>query len=394
MRKTLFSLLALIAMLLVVSCTDNLMDNPVEDVNVIEQSLVETEKQALILGENLLKSFPRVETRSGEQPKYPDYYGGAYINKDKRFVILVKGDTAVYKKDFVKRTQSSDILVVSCDYSYGKLNKVIEELKILYLDENNRATIDATTMRAFSLNTVENRINIKLEDLSADKISLFKQTVLDSPTFVFKKSNGVPVFEANLKPGGAVWNTPSTLTGLASIGYRAKQYGIPGIVVFSHFLPYSGTGLYHNGMQIGTCLSSTMSGSVDAAFCEVYSGSTIGQITQYGNKSLASSLGNLWSGGSVYMEGATTQRASSGSIQDVDDNGEFEFKIGSTGSTQRVYLTNVVRTNYASGPGDSGGVVYDSYNKPLGIHCAASVYGERYFIKGSEINRVLNLTMY
>lgn len=126
MRKTLFSLLALIAMLLVVSCTDNLMDNPVEDVNVIEQSLVETEKQALILGENLLKSFPRVETRSGEQPKYPDYYGGAYINKDKRFVILVKGDTAVYKKDFVKRTQSSDILVVSCDYSYGKLNKVIE----------------------------------------------------------------------------------------------------------------------------------------------------------------------------------------------------------------------------------------------------------------------------
>lgn len=394
MKKKLFNLLGLMAMLLIISCTDSLIDDPVRDGKEIQPSIVEAEKQALMLGKNLINSFPKVVTRSGEQITYPDYYGGAFINKDKRFVVLVKGDTAIYKDDLIRRTQSNDVLVIPCVYSYEELKNILDQLRVIFLDESKRSIIDATTMRAFRLNTTENRIEIELEDFTADKIDLFKQTIFDSPSFVFKKSNGVPVLEASLKPGGPVWSTTSTSSGKASIGYRAKQNGIEGIVVSSHFLPSFGNPLYHSGLQIGNCLSSVMSGTIDAAFCEVYSGSTIGKITHYGNVTLGTSLGTIWSGSSVYMEGASSEKVCSGSIQDTDDNSEFEFVLGPNGKTQRVYLTNIVRTNYPSKKGDSGGVVYDSYNNPLGIHAGASVIGEKFFIKGSEINRLLGLTMY
>lgn len=78
----------------------------------------------------------------------------------------------------------------------------------------------------------------------------------------------------------------------------------------------------------------------------------------------------------------------------MDTNGDFEFIIGPNGSKQTVHLTNIVQTNYNSGSGDSGGVVYDSYDQVLGIHAGANKYGEKFFIKASEINRILTLTMY
>lgn len=326
--------------------------------------------------------------------EYPDYYGGAYINKEKQFVILIKGDTSRYKDEFVRRVKSSEVLVKTCEYSYEELRNVIERLKVLYLDESNKATIEATTMRRFCFDVPKNRIIVELEELTEKKKNLFKQTVMDSPTFIFEKNYGIPMLETDLKLGDPLWNGPSTTIGMGSIGYRAKQYGIPGVVVSSHLVPFFGNPLYYKGTQVGSCISSIMAGSIDAAFCELYSGNNLAMKTAYGGKSLSTTLGNLWSGGDVYMEGASTRSVSHGSILQIDDNGDFEYIIGQNGSKQIIHLVNVVKSNYKSQPGDSGGIVYDGYNQPLGIHEGAAKYGGTYFIKASEINRQLSLTMY
>lgn len=75
-------------------------------------------------------------------------------------------------------------------------------------------------------------------------------------------------------------------------------------------VPFFGNSLYYMGNQVGSCISSTMSGSIDAAFCELYSGNTMGTKTVYGKKTLSTTLGNIWSGSDVYMEGATTRSVS------------------------------------------------------------------------------------
>ena len=380
MKKLLFKIMALTAICTITSCSDNILSD--EGSIPVTKAPTTEEKDLTAIGINLMESFNATPLRSSTLV-YPDYYCGAYIDNDNNFVILVNEDTALYKDNFVQRTKSSDFLIKSATFSMNELNETLDLLNAFMFNEGNKPIIERCGLESFGLLPNENKIFIELNDYNEEKITQFKNLVMDSPMLMFEKSTDKIIAHAEVYPGAAC-----NATGLGSFGYRARMNGNNGIVASGHVVRSYGEYVYGPEGLVGTCKSTMISGSVDAAFVETNSNFQPSNYTFSQNIYISSYVETPFQGATVVMEGKHNHAGIRSQIIATNITATITFSnIG------KFTLYGLTKTNYPSQGGDSGGIVYSGSNNIYGIHEAAGG-GYSYFISASEINRTMNLTTY
>ena len=341
MKKFLSLLLsALLAVSFVVSASaaENVVDDGVQE-------------SAVAAYDELMASFATTYSNSGEKI-YPDYYGGSYIND--------AGQLIVYVTDNVQRpavlSDNANVVYEPCTYSYNELLSVMDTLNNYKFSRSNDAI--ASNFNEFGLYDSENRIIVKLDDLSDESIKEFKENVCDSAVIKFEQGCGPIETEVNVNAGDKI----SFSGGSASVGYRVKRDGE----------------------------ATQQSGNADAAFCAITNSDYSPTNTLSGTSNTLSTTISEPGVGTVINKIGMKTGHTSGKV--LSTNVTITFSSGAT-------ISNLTSADYESGPGDSGCVVYSYIGSTgarltLGIHTGASGSGTRYYTKANEVNAALGTSRY
>lgn len=384
MKKLIIKSFVLAIAFVVVGCSDVMEDLCIIENETKSENLKHAESEEIAL--NLEDSFLSTILRS-EGKIYPEYYGGSYIENG-NFVVLVTEDTTECRGKLLTRTKSQDFLVKPCKFSYNELLDVHKIVLDFFMNEENNRLISEISINSLGISAKGNSIFISLNELTPEKIALFKSRVVDSPIITFEQAHGQIVAQAaSIVPGGHVSLIPGGLGG--STGYRAKMGTTTGIVASGHVLSTLNAKVYRNTTLIGTVKKVQLSGSVDAAFVALDSG--FEGTNSIGTTSVLTSIEVLGEGGKVSLRGYYNQ--SDGVIYNTGV--ACNVKIQSTGKIVRI--SNCTRCKYNSQNGDSGGLIYSTNrNNTVGIHEGADEdpNGYSYYVLAHSINDALGLSRY
>lgn len=329
--------------------------------------------------DELMASFSTTYSNFGEKV-YPDYYGGSYINDD--------GKLVVYVTDGMRRpaalSDNADVIYVPCTYSYNELLSVMDTLNDYKFSHPNDTV--ANNFNEFGLYDSENRVIVKLDDLSDESVKEFKENVCDSDVIEFEPGSGPAKAEVNVNAGDKI----SYSGGSASIGYRVKRNGVVGFVTAGHAADSEGKSIKYNDTAFASCEKSQRKGNVDAAFCKITNSSYSLTNTLSGTSNTLSTTISEPGVGTVINKIGMTTGHTYGKI--LSTNVTVTFASGDT-------ISNLTSADYDSGAGDSGGVVYSYIGATgarltLGIHTGAGDDGTRYYTKANEINAAFGTSRY
>lgn len=170
-RFKFFSVLTLIAVIMAFSMSVFAAEPESVDVGVQEE--------ASAAYDELMNSFP--QSKSTGDRVYPDYYGGAYINDEGRLVVYV---TDLNKAPSLMSVDDNNAIIYQeCEYSYNELNDTMDTLNE-YKFSNLDSDI-ANNFNSYALLDKENRVEVRLDEFSEEKIQEFKDAVFDSDTIIF-----------------------------------------------------------------------------------------------------------------------------------------------------------------------------------------------------------------
>lgn len=315
------------------------------------------------------------------EKSYPDYYGGSYINEDGQLVVYI----AENKDSVLALSENENVIYESCKYSYNELLSIMDELNNYKLRRSSDAI--ASNFNEFGLYDSENRVIVKLDDLSDESIAEFKENVCDSDAIEFEQGYGPIKKEVSVTAGSKI----SYSGGSASIGYRVKKDGVVGFVTAGHAANSVGKTINYNGTAFATCQATQQGGNADAGFCKITNSSYSPTNTLSGTSNvLSTTISEPGVGTTINKIGMSTGHTS-GTILSTNVTATFD-----TGAT----ISNLTTANYSSAAGDSGGVVYSYISSTgarltLGIHTGASNDGvTRYYTKANEVNSALGTTRY
>lgn len=328
--------------------------------------------------ENLMNSFP--QQRSTGEKIYPDYYGGSYINDEGKLVVYVKD--MVSEPTVRAAVNSGGAIYQECDYSYNELNAVMDKINA-YKFENADSDI-AKECNLFGLFDSENRVIVKLDNLTEENIDEFKKNVCDSDAIVFEQGNGPAEMDVSVDAGASLTTSSAT----ASMGYRVKRNGVEGFVTAGHFTGANAL-VYYGGTNFAKCSVSQRSGKADAAFCAITNSNYALTNTLAGTSNVLSTTISEPGVGTVINKIGQTTGHTSGKV--TSTNVTITFVSGDT-------IANLTAADYTSAAGDSGGVVYSYISSTnarltLGIHTGSNST-TAYYTKANEVNAALGTSRY
>lgn len=210
------------------SCTERL-ENGIDS----EKSVNEIDTKTL--SSNLKKSFKSMARSIDGRIIYPEYYGGCYLNKNNKLVILVSGNNInVYKKDLIKRCGGDGFEIKTCSFSYNYLMGLIYSL-----EEKWKAADPHNMMKYYGICTDQekNKLVINTGDVSDANKNKFIDLLDGFENIEFVLSDEMEL-QAEVTPGmgiaGAKVTDSSGQSGYSagSAGYRAKK-GLTEVLVTS-----------------------------------------------------------------------------------------------------------------------------------------------------------------
>ncbi len=336
-----------------------------------------------------MDSFKSSPNPSSETYNYPGYYGGCYVNKEGKLVILISGNPKVHRKEFVQRCGSENIVLEKCKYPYVVLLNQMNRITEYHKNTPNNNII------GFGLIDNKNIIEIFLEDFNDDKILKLKQEIGNSPFFIFKKGEFINLEQSGanqLLPGDIVFN-PSN--AFSSFGYRAKLANDNtkvGMVVAGHSFKLNDNVIYNTAI-IGKCIKRSFDGSkADASFAEIINQAFLPSNNISCGGVLSSVNKSVGINGVVYLCGANS-----------------DLQKGTVSSTSRTITTtrdgikytiyDLVEASYDSDYGDSGGIIFaigtDNIRYTVGIHSGSDPKTNlAYYSKSSNVNQALSIVRY
>lgn len=329
--------------------------------------------------DELLASFSTTYSNFGEKV-YPDYYGGSYVNDDGQLVIYVTDDM----QRPAALSDNADVIYVPCTYSYNELLSVMDTLNDYKFSHPN--DIVANNFNEFGLYDSENRVIVKLDDLSDESIKEFKENVCDSDVIEFEPGSGPIVRDVSVNAGDKI----SYSGGSASIGYRVKRNGVVGFVTAGHAADRKGKPIKYNNTTFASCEDTQIEGNADAAFCVITNSSYSLTNTLSGTSNTLSTTISEPGVGTVINKIGMATGHTSGKV--LSTNVSVTFSDGLTTS-------NLTSVDYDSDAGDSGGVVYSYIGATgarltLGIHTGSGSDGTGYYTKANEINAAFGTSRY
>ena len=327
--------------------------------------------------------------------QYSDYYGGCYLNNGELIVKLTdtSDDVIAYFKDILGGTINYEKCVASLSELEMIHNHVLNYVK--NCDKNTDEL--AKSIISIAIYIKQNKVCVAIKDCTEEKISLFKEKIIDSEQIIFESTQGYVNETTYVKPGEKIYITISGEKKLYSVGFRCKKLESNGSYAYGFVtaahkgvslssVVYAADGLTRIGQVYS--LNYTNNGTVDAAFVEIINASYDCSNTLFQTgASLIASTGNLYEGNSVYKAGRSAA-VSSGEIISttatlLDDD-------------ELILTTNLYQATYTSSGGDSGGVVYAGNRIIAGIHKGKDPMRNNttFAVKASNIRSVLGVTQY
>lgn len=325
----------------------------------------------------------------GVAKSYPDYYGGAYVENGK--LILLTPFEDLKDNDYESLLGKASYEVRKCKYSYNEL--VAVKNTILDYVVKCRGAV-SSNIQSCSISGFENKVVVYLYDCLDGSIALFRNEVIDSDVIEFRQAGG-EIVEASypMVPGTEIQVNEGEGSG-GSVGYRAKytKYGktVYGFVTCAHVVN-AGATVKYNGSNVGVSDKDRwVHSGLDATFCSFSSDRyELSNLIGATGKNLSVATGFVAAETSVSKYGRTTFE----STGIVKSESTFYTVNG-------VDFTDVVRVeNMDADYGDSGGIVYDSSNKTLGIVSAIEMKsgkptGVVWYMKAPNINIKFGIERY
>lgn len=140
---------------------------------------------------------PKVLTAKDEV-KYPDYYGGSYINENGKLIILIKESTSNYKQMFDNLIGHKDFEVRKCEYSLNQLKDCMKAID-LYRDNNPEYFMDISNL--YYISDSKNKVIVTLKKINKAGIDEFKNKINNFSGIEFVKSEGELYLTSELNPG-------------------------------------------------------------------------------------------------------------------------------------------------------------------------------------------------
>ena len=166
-----------------------------ENLDRFRAEFLEAHDNSVMSYDQMLNSFKR--NKNGDIT-YPEYYGGAFIDSDGTLNVYIKDSGLARSSESAELTQPLSIngaIIREANYSYNELTKMMDSLNEFVA--NNRDNDVEVSFHSFYLSQTDNEIVIELENLSDEKIALFKNTVIDSPMITFVEETSSIEFQVN-----------------------------------------------------------------------------------------------------------------------------------------------------------------------------------------------------
>lgn len=162
--------------------TGYLIGKDIPEYRDLPRQFVANQDRSMGYHQNLMDSFEA--SGHGTELTRPEYFGGAYINDDGNFVILIKGNPADYRREFEERVKGGGFILKETDVSNAELFQIMETVG-QYMAKRIENNDIAKNIISAGVDIKNSRIDVGLEDLSPRAIRQFKENVIDSPYINF-----------------------------------------------------------------------------------------------------------------------------------------------------------------------------------------------------------------
>lgn len=382
----------------------------------ISNARIEIEYESNLQYTSMLNSFSEAY---GAQ-KYPNYYGGAYLNSDGLLVVNVTERTPTIEQEIKSATGNTEIIISVVNYSYNYLLDLHDQI-VEFIEKGTNEHI-AASITSFAVLDNSNDLEIGLTELSNKAISEFVEEVFE-PNVARSSGLSIPLSFVeqtspsvlNQSPGPSLSATAASSSlycgdqiedydSIFSVGfpcyYRENGVLYAGFVTAAHGCSDGATITNANQDVIGTVKAWQYSGTVDAAFVAITNSSfsmptVIDAVVSSGTTDYHSYY-TVTPGGSVVPAVGTTL-----------------FKDGKTTNTTFATVDSIYASNYwpahnvtisdlirvdeeIAAAGDSGGIAFTlgtgNYASTAGIVQSAGS-GKVCFVKHSNIVNALDLIL-
>lgn len=334
----------------------------------------------------LLESFGTTKNRFQEDiPKYPDYYGGAFITQQGKLVVYLHGDMDKGKQAVSVAIGNDNIEFEEAKYSYLTLDELMQNLRT-YM-ENNLGGPTVKDIAMYSLRDMENKIVVYVHNLNEEKKDMLKNTPFINPAIELLYTKESFRNEVNLNAGSRIDEAPGG--NLGSIAFRARNSGNElGFVTTGHLFSIADNA-YRSGNIVGAVTQNQNSGSVDAAFVKLTNPlvDSATNIIEGTTNSLSTATSLPGVGSIINLRG----------IASLSQSGKV-ISTNAQAYVNSVLFTNLTEADYTSTAGDSGGLIY-SYISSTGSRLTVGVHkgsltssGNAVFSKAPVVLSTLNLT--
>lgn len=204
------------------------------------------------LHDGLMNTFGDVDSKR----QYPDYYGGAYINKNDDYIINVVEGSELWKENLKSRIDLTNVGFNTVKYTYKKLLEVRNDTSMMIKEEPF-----CKNYIACGIDNESNKVNVYAIDTDSEMQKDFLSRVSIPDIYKFVKSDRVTPEATTIYSGGG--------TQEGSIAYRAKLGTTVGVITAAHNVPYLGYLHTTGGSSFAQCIYRTINYNADAAFCSI-----------------------------------------------------------------------------------------------------------------------------
>lgn len=136
--------------------------------------------------------LPDLGTHSSGNPIYPDYIGGIYYDDAYNLIVQIVKDEAAKDPEYSRiedfLVKADRIIIEYVLFPENELYAVMEYLDSLWTAEQRPDVFER--IDGCALDTINNRVEIRLSEYNEADIVQFRASVLDSPVLAFVQSPG------------------------------------------------------------------------------------------------------------------------------------------------------------------------------------------------------------
>lgn len=158
------------------------------DYDLLKSQLIsENQKQALALKKYInLHDYIKEESTSRSphtSNRFPDYYGGAFINDENELVVLLKEEEAATSEAINLKTSMESLKYQLCEHSYNELKELLDNIT------HKLSTSDsiAQNICMLGIDEMKNRVVIFTSGNIEESEMRFKHDIIDSPMLTFRQ---------------------------------------------------------------------------------------------------------------------------------------------------------------------------------------------------------------